>query len=128
MCPVNRAARSSLTPWLAGPRWTFRSSIKARGQTVLTVPVLPSRPDIFSGLTRTSLPVSVLFDLGNNEYPVQAKRAEVLYAGGVPGSTTGLLQLNVRVPSNAVTTGAPVPFALFIGSHWTMLQVTIPLR
>ncbi len=46
--------------------------------------------------------------------------------GGVPGSITGLLQINVRVPSNAVTTGVAVPFALFIGPPWTV-QVTIAL-
>lgn len=72
--------------------------------------------------------MSVFFGLGNNEYQVQAKRAEELYAGGVPGSITGLLPLNVRVPSNAVTTGAAVSFALSIGSHWTAFQVTIALR
>jgi uncharacterized protein (TIGR03437 family) len=79
-------------------------------------------------LPQTTLPVSVYFDLGNNEYLVQAKKAEVLYAGGVRGSITGLLQINVRVPSNAEVTGAAVPFALFIGSHWTVFQATMALR
>jgi uncharacterized protein (TIGR03437 family) len=79
-------------------------------------------------LPRTSLPVSVFFDLGNNEHQVEAKQAEVLYAGGVSGSVAGLLRLDVRVPANAVDTGNAVPFALFIGSHWTVLQVTMALR
>ncbi len=77
---------------------------------------------------RTSLPVSVFFDLGNNEHQVQQKQAEVLYAGGVPGSAAGLLQVNVRVPADAVDTGPAVPFALFIGSQWTVFQVTVALR
>ncbi|MEO8594078.1 MAG: hypothetical protein ABI759_12220 [Candidatus Solibacter sp.] len=77
---------------------------------------------------RTSLPVSVFFDLGNNEHLVQQRQGEVLYAGGVPGSVAGLLQVNVRVPAEAVDIGPAVPFALFIGSQWTVFQVTVALR
>ena len=41
---------------------------------------------ILSGvLPRTSLPVSVFFDLGNSEFGVQSKPGEVLYAGGSSG-------------------------------------------
>jgi uncharacterized protein (TIGR03437 family) len=72
--------------------------------------------------------VAVFFDLGNNEHVVQQQQGEVLYAGGVPGSVAGLLQVNVRVPANAVDTGPAVPFALFIGSQWTVFQVTLALR
>ena len=54
-------------------------------------------------------------------------RTEVLYAGGVSGSVAGLLQVNVRVPANAVAAGS-VPFVLIIGSHWTVYQATIALR
>jgi uncharacterized protein (TIGR03437 family) len=74
------------------------------------------------------LPVSVFFDLGSSDFPRQQKQAEVLYAGGAPGSVAGLLQLNVRVPADAVDTGPEVPFALFIGSQWTVFQVTVALR
>jgi uncharacterized protein (TIGR03437 family) len=77
---------------------------------------------------RTSLPVSVFFDLGNNDHEVQQKQGDVLYAGGVPGSVAGLLQVNVRVPADAVDTGPAVPFALFIGSQWTVFQATVALR
>jgi len=80
------------------------------------------------GLPRTSLPVLAYFDLGNNEFQVPSKPGEVLYAGGVSGSVAGLLQVNVRVPANAVATGDAVPFVLLIGSHWTVYQVTIALR
>jgi uncharacterized protein (TIGR03437 family) len=75
----------------------------------------------------TSLPVSVFFDLGHYP-PVPQKQGEVVYAGGVPGSVAGLLQLNVRVPVDAVDTGPAVPFALFIGSQWTVFQATVALR
>ena len=47
-----------------------------------------------------SLPVWVFFDLADNEFPVPSKAAEVLYTGGVVGSIPGLLQINLRVPSN----------------------------
>jgi uncharacterized protein (TIGR03437 family) len=60
-------------------------------------------------LPRSSLPVSVFFDLGENENPVPAKSAEVLYAGGASGSVAGLLEIEVRVPVNAEVTGAAVP-------------------
>ena len=84
---------------------------------------------ILSGvLPRTSLPVLAYFDLGNNEFQVPSKPGEVLYAGGVSGSVAGLLQVNVRVPANAVATGDAVPFVLLIGSHWTVYQITIALR
>jgi uncharacterized protein (TIGR03437 family) len=84
---------------------------------------------IVSGVPpRTSLPVSVFFDVDDSEFGVQSKAGEVLYAGGVSGSVAGLLQLNVRVPANAVDTGNAVPFALTIGSHWTVYQVTVALR
>jgi uncharacterized protein (TIGR03437 family) len=79
-------------------------------------------------LPRTSLPVSAMFDLGTNEFPVAPKSAEVLYAGGVPGSVAGLLQINLRVPGDAEVTGSQVPFLLIIGSHWTVYQVSLALR
>src|ERR1051326_2434654 len=67
----------------------------------------------------------MVFDLGNNEHLVQQKQAEVLFAGAVPDSTPFLLQVKVRVSADTVDTGSAVPCALFIGSHWTVFQVTI---
>jgi uncharacterized protein (TIGR03437 family) len=75
-------------------------------------------------LPKTSLPVSAFFETGG----LPSKQAEVLYAGGVPGSVAGLLQVNLRVPVNAVWTGDAVPFLFTIGSHWTVHQITIALR
>jgi uncharacterized protein (TIGR03437 family) len=84
---------------------------------------------ILSGLLpQTSLPVSVFFDLPDNEFPVLTKSAEVLYAGGVSGSVAGLLQIRLRVPANVVAIGNAVPFLLIIGSHWTLYQATAALR
>ena len=79
-------------------------------------------------LPRTSQPIWIFFDLGTSEFPVPPKAAEILYAGGVPGSVAGLLQINLRIPVDAVTTGGQVPFLLIIGSHWTVYQVSIALR
>jgi uncharacterized protein (TIGR03437 family) len=76
---------------------------------------------------RTSLPVAAFFDIDYaDEY--QPKQGDVLYAGGSSGSVAGLLQVNVRMPANAVATGDAVPFGLRIGSHWTEHPVTIALR
>jgi uncharacterized protein (TIGR03437 family) len=77
---------------------------------------------------RTRLPVSVFFDLTTNEFQVPSKAAEVLYSGGAPGSVAGLLQINIRVPANAVAKGDSVPFLLIIGPHWTVYQVGVSLQ
>lgn len=180
---VSDKQSSAIVPYAVAGRSSVDVQVEYRGvrSGVVTMPVLPSRPGIFTqdgagrgqgailnedgslnspsnparrgslisifatgggeaapGVVdgqilgditpRTSLPVSIFFDLGNNEHLVQQKQGEVLYAGGVPGSVAGLLQVNVRVPANAVDTGPAVPFALFIGSHWTVFQATVALR
>ena len=81
-------------------------------------------------LPRTSLPVSVFFDIegANIDYGPLIKEGQVLYAGGSPGSVAGLLQLNVRVPASVERIGDAVPFAVIMGSHWTVYQVTVALR
>ena len=82
-------------------------------------------------LPRTSLPVAAFFDFDYVYGEDQPTPGEVLYAGGSSGSVAGLLQVNVRVPSAAAlpfTPGDAVPFALRIGSHWTLFQTTISLR
>lgn len=76
---------------------------------------------------RTNLPVSVVFDLGLADFGIASKQAEVLYAGGVPGSIAGLLQVNFRVPANE-SAGNAMPITLFIGPHWTVFEVTIAIR
>lgn len=79
-------------------------------------------------LPRTTLPVTVFFDLGTSESPLPPKAAEILYAGGVPGAVAGLLQINLRVPANAVVNGDHVPFLLIIGSHWALYEVSVAVR
>jgi uncharacterized protein (TIGR03437 family) len=73
---------------------------------------------------KTSLPVSVFFARGLYE---EWAHGEVLHAGGSSGSVAGLLQVDVQVPLNSGI-GDKLPFALVIGSHWTVYQVTIAVR
>jgi uncharacterized protein (TIGR03437 family) len=50
--------------------------------------------------------------------------AGVSYAGAVPGSIIGVLQINVSVPTGS-TTGAAVPVAISIGGNSTQTGVTL---
>jgi uncharacterized protein (TIGR03437 family) len=50
--------------------------------------------------------------------------AGVAYAGVVPGSILGVLQINVTIPSGS-TTGAAVPVAISIGGNSTQAGVTL---
>ena len=76
------------------------------------------------------MPVSAFFDLDYVFGEAEPIPGEVLYAGGSSGSVAGLLQVNVRVPPDAlpVVPSDAVPLALLIGSHWTVFQTTISLR
>jgi uncharacterized protein (TIGR03437 family) len=76
-------------------------------------------------LPMTTLPVSVFFDYGRDDFGVPAKHGEVLYAGGVPGAVAGMLQVKVRVPSNAQIVGDAVTLALIIGAHDTVFQIAL---
>jgi uncharacterized protein (TIGR03437 family) len=53
-------------------------------------------------------------------------RAEVLYAGGAPGLTPGLLQLNVRVPAE-VQAGAQ-PVVVRVGNNESQRGITVAIR
>ena len=53
--------------------------------------------------------------------------APVLYAGAAPGLVAGLVQVNVRVPSN-VTSGNAVPVLLRVGSLESPAGVTMAVR
>jgi uncharacterized protein (TIGR03437 family) len=79
-------------------------------------------------LPTASLPVSVFFDVGLGDNGPSAQQGEVLYAGGSAGSVAGLLQVNVRVPTEATVTGDKVPFLLLIGSEWTAYEATLALQ
>jgi uncharacterized protein (TIGR03437 family) len=166
---VSDKKSSAVVPYGVAGRTTVEVQVEYQGvlSDAVTVPVLASRPGIFSrdgsghgqgsilnedgsvnsrsnpaerGSVVTiyltgggesaagvvSLPVAAAFDVGSEDWT--GATGEVLYAGAVPGDLTGLLQVNVRVPSTAVDGGA-VGFGLCIGSQCVQeYQVSIALR
>ena len=178
---VSDTQSSAIVPYaMAGlPSVDVQVEYQGVPSDVLTVPVLPSRPGIFSRdgsgqgllaivnedgsvnspsnpaargsivtiyatgggerdpavadgqilsdvLPRTSLPILLAFDNGDQVSGTSAG-GEVLYAGGSPGSVAGLLQLNVRVPPDALA-GNAVAFWLIIGRDSVPGPLTIALR
>jgi uncharacterized protein (TIGR03437 family) len=69
-------------------------------------------------LPKPKLPVSV---------KIGGLDAEVLYAGGAPGSVAGLLQVNVRVPLN-VASGNGLPLVVTVGAASSQEGVTMAVR
>jgi uncharacterized protein (TIGR03437 family) len=112
--PANPAQRGSvITIYATGEGLT--EPVAAVGLVFSDVPLRPR------------LPVSVWFDLGPGRGYFSLE-AQVLYAGGSPGSVNGLLQVNARVAQDAET-GDEVPFILSVGSHATdCCAVTVALR
>lgn len=53
--------------------------------------------------------------------------APVTYSGGAPGLVAGVVQINVRVPSNAPTSNS-VPVVIKIGNAQTQANVTLAVR
>jgi uncharacterized protein (TIGR03437 family) len=109
------------------PDWSLnsREAPIARGEVIviygtgegLTQPVpldgelagpVPPKPELPSSVTIGGLP------------------AEVVYLGGVTGLTSGLFQLNVRVPSDAVP--GLLPVVLTVGSNSSQREATIAVR
>ena len=72
-------------------------SIYATGEGE-TNPALPDGQIVGDSLPRPKLPVSVT---------IGGQNAEVLYAGGSPGQSVGLLQVNVRIP-DGITGRQPI--------------------
>ena len=64
------------------------------------------------------LPVSVL---------IRGQNAPVQYAGAAPGYVSGLLQVNVQVPTT-INFGNLIPLSLTVGSYTSQLQVSIAAR
>jgi uncharacterized protein (TIGR03437 family) len=79
-----------------------------------------------SVIPRTRLPMSAAFNVGHEGWA--EAQGEVLYAGGVPGSIAGLMQVNLRTPTRALR-GPTIEFGLCIGSHCVQeFQITIALE
>ena len=58
---------------------------------------------------------------------IGGKPAEVLYAGGAPGETAGVMQLNLVIP-NGIQPGTQVPIVIAVGNTQSPLGVTISVR
>ncbi len=178
---VSDTQSSAIVPYAVAGQPSVDVQVEYQGvlSDVVTVPVLPSRPGIFSldgsgqgllailnedgsvnspsnpaargsivtiyatgggerdpavadgqilsdVLPRISLPISLTFDNGDQVSGTSAV-GEVLYAGGSSGSVAGLLQLNVRVPPDALA-GNAVAFGLIIGRDRVPGPLTIALR
>jgi uncharacterized protein (TIGR03437 family) len=57
---------------------------------------------------------------------IGGQKAEVIYAGGVPGVTAGIMQIVARVPSTA--SAGFLPVVLTVGSHPSQVGGTIAVR
>lgn len=53
--------------------------------------------------------------------------AEILYAGGVPGLSAGIMQLNVRLPEDTLS-GDAIPLVVKIGEALSQPGVTVAVR
>jgi uncharacterized protein (TIGR03437 family) len=58
---------------------------------------------------------------------IRGVEAKVLYAGAAPGYISGLMQINVQVPSS-IDFGNSVPLTLSIGGQASQLNVTIAVK
>ena len=58
---------------------------------------------------------------------IGGQQAQVLYAGGSPGSPAGLMQINARIPAG-ITEGDTVPVVLEVGDVQALQSVTIAVR
>jgi uncharacterized protein (TIGR03437 family) len=58
---------------------------------------------------------------------IGGQAADVVYAGGAPGMVEGVIQVNLRVPSDSQT-GAAVPLSLTVGNSTSQPEVTLAIR
>jgi len=104
------------------------SNPAARGSIIVFYAVgagLMTPPETDGAIQPSTLPLPV------PQSPVTAQirgvNADVKYAGAAPSSISGLLQLNVQVPTS-IEFGSSVPLALFVGGQSSQLNVTIAVR
>jgi len=58
---------------------------------------------------------------------INGEMAEVTYAGGAPGEVTGMLQVNVRIPSD-VPSGTSVSVTITVGVATSQAGVTVAIK
>jgi trimeric autotransporter adhesin len=89
----------------------------ATGEGQTTPPGVDGKP-ASPPLPAPILPVSAM---------IGGKPAQVLYAGGAPGETAGVMQLNLLVP-DGIQPGAQVPIVIAVGNTQSRTGVTISIR
>lgn len=143
-----------VTPAQAGivvpPSVRNSTTLTVQGQAPLVIPVVPAQPALFtanssgtgpgailnqdSSLNTTANParpgeIVILYGTGDGPGPVIAtiagRPAEVLYAGPSQGLTTGLVQINIRVPD--ATPPGPQPVAIRVGTAESQRGVTVAI-
>ncbi|OYW09495.1 MAG: hypothetical protein B7X34_06650 [Acidobacteriia bacterium 12-62-4] len=120
-------------------------------QPPVIIPVVPAQPALFTANSAGTGPgailnqdaslntaanaarpgeIVVLYGTGDGPGPVQAtvagRSAEVLYAGPSAGLTTGLVQVNIRVPAG--TPAGAQPVTIRVGAASSQPGVTVAIR
>ncbi len=126
------------------------TTLTVQGLAPLVIPVVPAQPALFTANASGSGPgailnqdsslntaanparpgeIVVLYGTGDGPGPVVAtlagRPAELLYAGPSPGLTTGLVQINIRVPDG--TPPGPQPVSFRVGTAESQRGVTVAI-
>jgi uncharacterized protein (TIGR03437 family) len=129
------------------------TTLTVQGLAPLVIPVVPAQPALFTANASGSGPgaflnqdnslntaanparpgeIAILYGTGAGDaantivVSIAGRQAEVLYAGPSPGLTTGLLQLNVRIPD--ATPPGPQPVSFRVGTAESQRGVTLSIR
>jgi uncharacterized protein (TIGR03437 family) len=106
----NPAARGSIITFYATGTGLMNPPVADGSVTSTSLP--PNRQPT------PKLPISV---------QIRGQDAQVQYAGAAPGYVSGLLQVNVQVPTN-INFGNLIPLSLTVGSFTSQLQVSIAAK
>jgi uncharacterized protein (TIGR03437 family) len=104
---ANPAARGSVITFYATGAGLMNPPVADGAVSPLSLP-----------LPQPKLPVSV---------QIRGQDAQVQYAGAAPGYVSGLLQVNVQVPTT-INFGNLIPLSLMVGSYTSQLQVSIAAK
>jgi uncharacterized protein (TIGR03437 family) len=107
---ANPAARGTVITFYATGTGLMNSPVTDGSVTSVSLP-----PD---QLPTPKLPVSV---------QIRGQDSQVLYAGAAPGYVSGLLQVNVQVPTT-IDFGNLIPLSLIVGDYASQFQVSIAAK
>lgn len=104
---ANPAARGSVITFYATGAGLMNAAVADGSVSPMSLP-----------LPQPKLPVSV---------QIRGQEAQVRYAGAAPGYVSGLMQVNVQVPTS-INFGNLIPLSLMVGSYSSQLQVSIAAK